>query len=311
MDSKTRRSWFIAVEVAVLFFVGTFFIPGSADLRYYYLPFASGCLECGFVPYYAQWLLYPLTLVPVAWAWTIWTVLTLGGLLALCRVTGVNPAYLMLAFPVFGQFWLGQIDILLVVGLVLAIFSPKAFLRGVGLSLLMVKPQIGLVPFALLVLREDKKAFWKVLVVPAGIFLFSLLVYGITWPLDWYQNARQGIPNHVWKMAGGLFWPWGVVLFPLVFLFKTRREGTLVALLLSALVMPFFSVYSYVVFLILDSSLWTMLISYLWLAAMPLMGNKAMQFAWVLPLFMLLMILRKRFVLDDKPVSLADYGAIR
>lgn len=308
---QDKRSWLVAVEAALLMVAGTFFIPGSADLRMYYLPFASGCLACGVVPYYTRWILYPLSLLPVEWVWTIWTVLTLGGLLLLARVMKVNPAFLMLAFPVVGQFWLGQIDILLCVGVVLAVISPKPFLRGLGLSLLMVKPQIGLLPFLFLVLSEDRKVLWKVLAIPMGMFLLSLLVYGVNWPFEWLQHAQQGIPDHVWKLGSGLLWPWGLILLPLVFFFKTRREGTLAALLISALVFPFFSVYSYIVFLIFDSSLWTMLISYLWVIAMPFLGNTALRYAWILPLFMLLKMIRDRFFPKENLGPLADQGTIR
>ncbi|MEJ2759157.1 MAG: hypothetical protein P8046_11810 [Anaerolineales bacterium] len=290
------KYWIIAIEVAVLLLIGTIFFPGGADLRNYYLPFVNGCMDCGFVPYYGQWMLFPLTLVPETWAWTLWTFVSMVGFLLLSRITEVNPAYVMLSFPLFGQFWLGQVDLIICVGLVLAIYSPKAFLRGLGICLMLLKPQISILPILFLIIREDEKNWWKVIIFPVAMLLISFLVYGVVWPFAWLQNASAEIPSHVWKLAAGLFWPWGLMMFPLVFLFKQKREGTLVALLISAVVMPYFSVYSYVVFLILESSIGTVVISFLWLISMPFMGREAMKFSWILPLYLLMIKFKERFM---------------
>jgi hypothetical protein len=143
--------------------------------------------------------------------------------------------------------------------------------------------------------REDRKQLLKVLAVPVGVLAVSLVVYGVDWPIQWFVNARSNIPDHPWKMASEFFWPWGLVLLPLPFLFKDREEGTIVSFIVSSLAMPFFSVYSYIVFLIFESPWWVLPVSYAYKLFQPWLGLKTMKMAWILPLTMLLVHLNKRF----------------
>ncbi len=272
-----------------------FFLPGGQDLRLYYLPFANGCLSCGFVPYYAQPLLFPLTLIPESIVWPVWILISTGVFLLLSRKTGVNPGVLFLTFPFIGQFWLGQVDVLLCVGLILAYFSRDGLSKGVGIALLMVKPQVAVLLVLYLLVKEEGAQKLKMLAVPTLIFIVSLVVYGVDWPQEWLQTAQENIPQHVWKKSAGFFWPWGLILLPLPFLFKDRKDGAVVSLLVSSLTVPFFSVYSYVVFLILESPWWVLPASYIWMLAYPLIGVEGMKFAWLLPLGLLIRKVSQEF----------------
>ena len=283
-----RTGWIIGIEVAVLLVGAAFFLPGGQDLKLYYIPFAEGCLTCGFVPFFSQPLLVSLKYIPDAIVWPFWTLVSVGTLLWLCKKTSVNPGVLILTFPFLGQFWLGQVDVILCVGLVLAIFSKKPSFRGTGLAILMVKPQVVILLVIYLIVREDRKHLLKVLAVPAIVFLTSLYIYGRDWPVVWLQNALEGIPAHAWKMAAGFFWPWGIVLSPLPFLFKDRKDGAIVSLLVSSLAIPFFSVYTYIVFLLLESPWWVLPISYAWLIGYPFLGIDSMKFSWLLPVVLLI-----------------------
>lgn len=281
-------------------FVSSFFLPGGEDLQRYYLPFADGCLECGFVPFYAQMLLKPSTWIPQQFLWPIWSFVSLGGWLYLCHRTKINPVFFVLSFPLLGQFWLGQIDILVAAGLILAYTSHKPLARGAGLALMLIKPQLTGLAVLYLLLKEEKRQVPRVILIPVVGFGLSLLLYGANWPLEWFANARNSIPDHAWKLAANILWPWGLVLLPLPFLFKNKKKGLLVALLSASLAIPFFSVYSYVIFLLFFAPWWSMPLSYLWLAGYPWMGVEAMRFAWILPAVLLAFELIKRVTSVDE-----------
>ena len=53
IESKVKLQWFAALIIGFLYIVAPAIIPGPDDLYSYYLPFANGCTQCGFVPYYA------------------------------------------------------------------------------------------------------------------------------------------------------------------------------------------------------------------------------------------------------------------
>ena len=299
-------SWIIAIEVAVGMVIFAFFysrgidVGGGMDVIRYYKPFADGCMECGFIPHFAQILLSPLILAPEGYVWTYWTVFSLAGMLMIAWETRINPLIFLLTFPVIGQYWLGQIDVFLCLGALLAIRSKNPYWRGVGLTLMMVKPQIAVLAVLFLLVREDRKQLFKVLVVPVVVMAVSLGVYGVDWPIKWLANATVSIPDHPWKMATEFLWPWGLILLPVPFLFKEREDGTMVSFMVSSLAMPFFSVYSYVVFLIFESPWWVLPLSYAYRLFYPWLGAEVMKMAWLLPFGMLLVHLDRRFELAER-----------
>lgn len=292
-----KLSWIAAILVGVIMVAEALVLNGGQDVRLHYQPFAQGCLDCGFVPYYVQPMLAPLRLVSSEYVWSLWVLISVTGLLFIARQTEINPLIFMLSFPMVSQFWLGQIDVLLCVGAFLAINHRSSYLRGLGILLLLVKPQIAFLAVLFLLWREERSELLKVLVVPAAVFILSLVVYGVDWPLEWFRNARTNIPGHTWKLASGFFWPWSLVLLPLPFLFKDRQDGTVVSLLVSSLVMPFASLYSNIVFLIFYSPWWVLSLSYAHAVFRPWLGWESRKFAWILPLTVMAVYLSRRFEL--------------
>ena len=295
-----KVSWIIAIEIAAAMVIIAIFFGGGMDTIRYYQPFAQGCLNCGFIPYFAQVLLSPLIPVSKAMVWPVWTAFSLTGLLLVAWKTEINPLIFLFTFPMFGQYWLGQIDVFLCLGALLAIRAKSPYWRGAGLTLMMVKPQIAMLAVVFLLVREERKSLLKMLAVPAAVLAVSLAVYGIDWPLRWFENARMFLPDHPWKMAAEFFWPWGLVLLPLPFFFKDREEGTLVSYMVSSLALPFFSVYSYIVFLIFESPWWVLPVSYAYKLFQPWYGEQVMKMAWILPLTMLLVHVNRRFDLTGR-----------
>lgn len=278
-----KIGWVVAIEVAILMVVASFFLPGGDDLHRFYRPFADDCLQCGFVPYFAQWLLWPLSLIPPYLVWPVWSALNAGILLGLCRLTRVNPALLFLSFPALGQFWLGQIDAIVCLGLVLALLANNPYTRGLGIALALVKPQIAALAVFFLLTREAQKDILKILTIPLAVLTCSLIVFGLAWPLDWLINVLSDLPVHVWRLASRDVWPYGIFLILIPFAFRGRRTRFEAGLLVAAMATPFFGVYSYITFLIFRATWWSLPLSYAWVLAYPMWGKPAMRLAWMLP----------------------------
>lgn len=283
-----KLSWVAAIGAGIGLIIASFRLHGGDDYYRYYLPFAQGCLDCGYVPYFAKWFLFPLSFFPeYPFGWSMLTIISVIGFLSLAYITHINPLYFFISFPMLGQIWLGQIDLLIATGLVIFLFSKNDILRGFGLILALTKPQLTFLPLLLSLLLESPRLFLKLLLVPALIIFFSLIVFGFDWFMLWIENASANLPVHVWRLASLDVWKFGIFLMPLPFLFKEKRERLTAGLLVSALATPFYGVYSYVLFLLFDIKWWSVLLSYVWMFSFIFWRESAMRLAWVLPLGML------------------------
>ncbi len=304
LGSREKMTWTQAVGASIGLIVASFFLPGGDDLYRYYIPFEYGCLDCGFVPYFAQWFLFPLRLLPdFPLAWPVWTIFCVVIFMLLAYFTGINPFLFLISFPFLGQVWLGQIDVLIGIGIVLFLFAKNPYWRGVGIILALTKPQLTALPLFMAIMLESPKISWKLFVVPLVVFLASLAVYGVTWPGAWISNSLKGLPIHVWRLAGMDTWKFGIFLLPVPFLIKDQRKRFEAGLLVSALATPFFGVYSYITFLLIDIRGWFVALSYVWLLAFFWLQESAMRFAWILPLTMLACLVydeRKKRSVDDQ-----------
>lgn len=287
--NQKRVTWAAAFGVALGLIVTSFYLPGGDDLYRYYLPFVQGCLDCGYTPYFVQWFLFPIKYFPgYPLTWPVLTIFTVSGFLLLASQLKINPLFLLLSFPMLGQIWLGQVDILIAFGLATFLFGGNPYIRGVGLTLALSKPQLTALPIFLCFLLDSPRIWVKLLLAPVLTLIASLFYYGPHWPLFWFHNATTELPIHVWRLAGMDFWRIGLFLIPLPFLFRDKKERLLAGLLVSSLATPFFGVYSYIVFLLFHSKWWLVLLSYTWLLGFAFWQENSMRFAWVLPVGMLI-----------------------
>jgi len=280
----------ISIEVVLIVTIAAFFLPGGDDLYRFYLPFAQGCLECGFGPYYTSWILAPMTLIRPSLLWPVWVFLTALSLLWASRRLDTNGLLVLLTFPAMGQIWLGQIDGILLVGLTMALLAANPYGRGIGLLLASIKPQVTGVAILIILWYERERL--KTLVVPALVLLVSFIAWGPDWPVRWLAASSQP-PLHVWRLA--TLFPYGLLTFLSLFCLKGKRQKVQGALLASSLGMPFYGTYSYTTFLAFLAPWWAVPVSYLWLAAYPWYGKAAMRFAWILPLSLLAYLLWPSF----------------
>ncbi|HEY3313574.1 MAG TPA: hypothetical protein VGK00_18190 [Anaerolineales bacterium] len=290
---KTRvlmpQTWqILAMEVAALWVIFAFFLPGGDDLYRYYQPFQHGCSTCGFVPPFAHWFLWLLDVLPAyPLTWPSWTLLSVIAWLVLVRWTKVNPLLLMASFPLMGQLWLGQVDWLVAAGLVIFWLAKHPALRGAGILLALIKPQLSALAILMLLLQEKPANIARILTLPAAGFLLSLWQFGLNWPVQWLLGASAAVPLHQWRLAGMDTWLIGIFFIWLPLLFREPKQRLVASLLVSSLATPFFGVYSYVVFLVLFLPWWAVPLSYFWVITSPWLGYNAMRLAWVLPLSLL------------------------
>jgi hypothetical protein len=276
----------IAVELTLVITATTLFLPGGEDLHVFYRPFANGCLTCAYNPWQASWILFPLRLIPPVLLWPVWTLITLVGITWASRRVGTNAAFVLLAFPTLGLIWLGQVDALLIVGLALALTARSPYWRGVGLLLASVKPQVTGVAMLVLLWHDEERL--KTLIIPALVLIASVIAWGVDWPVRWLVS-RRAIEMPVWGLA--TLFPYALIAFGGLFLVRDKQEQVTVALLASALAVPWFGIYSYAVFLAFFAPWWAIPLSYLWAAGYPWYGNTALRFAWILPLGLLIGLL--------------------
>jgi hypothetical protein len=287
-----KNWWILSLGVSLALVISALSLPGGDDLYRYYIPFANGCMDCGFVPYYAQWFLWPLRMLPqYPFAWPTWVIINALGFLLLTYFTKVNPFLFMISFPMLGQIWLGQIDILVCLGLVIFMFAKNPYIRGCGIGFALSKPQLTALPIFYCLLLENPKALPRLAVFPVLVFVTSLLPYGMDWPVSWIRNAVQQLPIHVWRLASIDIWRFGIFLIPAPLLIRNQKKRLEAALLVSALATPFFGIYSYVTFLIFNTKWWNWALSYAWLIGYYWFRESAMRFAWILPLGMLFSLL--------------------
>jgi hypothetical protein len=284
-SSPAKIWWFAAFGVAAGIVAASVLLPGGGDLYEYYQPFEQGCLDCGYVPPFAQWFLLPLLLAPPL-AWPVWTLISISGFLWIARQTKVNPFLLMITLPMLAQLWGGQIDLIVVAGLLLLKNGRSPYVRGLGMFMSLVKPQLSFLALFFLILQEKPKTLWKVLLPPIVLFGMSLLIYGFDWPLTWVQNALA-LPPHPRRQASVDIWPLGILLIWAPLLFRKTERRFIASLLIGSIATPFFSLYSYVIFLAFYLPAWATPVSYSWLIFFPWFGIEANRFAWILPLSLL------------------------
>lgn len=184
-------------------------------------------------PWPIVWLAYPFAVLPLRWGAFLWGLVQAAGFIYALRRFQGHPLWFALSVPCIWTFQEGQFEGFTTWGLVLGMTAPP-ILAGLGLALLSLKPQFGLlIIFFILYYRRD----WRLLIVPATVYGLSLIVWGF-WIDDWLLSLSDmvSINNPV---NTGLF-PYALVLLPLVLPFKDVRIWAIV----QALVMPYFGFYS-------------------------------------------------------------------
>ncbi len=287
-----RNQWFIAVELAVIATIITLFMVGDNDLSFYYQPFARGCLECGYVPYFAYWFLWPLGIFSHKITYFFLTAFSAGVLLAITRRRKANPLVVLLSFPTMALLWTGQIDAIIALGLALAlgVFTKNNQWRGLGLVMAFIKPQISLLA-AIVLFWQSPKKFLKLLPVPIVAAVASFIQFGLDWPIKWLQQA-QSLPTHEYRQTAQMLFPYSLVLLLTPFFMKNKDRQLQAALVASAF-LPQYSIYSYTVFIVFlkPAYWWVVPLSFSWLLVYPWLGEQSHIVEILLPFVVLISLI--------------------
>ena len=117
------------------------------------------------------------------------------------------------------------------------------YLQGVGLILALIKPQLTL-PLLVGLLWQNPRQFVRWLPIPIVAMLVSFWQFGLSWPLDWLNQA-QSLPMHMYRQGATLLFPYTAPLFVLPFLMKGTDRQRQAALVVATFI-PQTSIYSFV-----------------------------------------------------------------
>lgn len=179
-------------------------VPGQRFL----LPFLN--------PPFVALALAPFTLLPLEWAYVAWAAVNVALLALTCRIVlqalghagpGARLCVLGLALtfvPVTFALAQGQLTFVLVLGLLLswaALRKGDDFRGGLWLSLLLIKPQVAVVPALVLAWKGRTRGLAGLAVAGAGLLIVSLAMVG--WEGLWgYVQMTLAIP--AWGDAYGV-----------------------------------------------------------------------------------------------------------
>lgn len=230
--------------------LGMGLLPSGFDWVFWFVPVTRGDLSLysrsGFWnPPWTLWLLVPLAALPERVGLIMTNVLSGLAVIVSIRTVGGKDTWAgLLSLPFLWLLWLGQIDALPLMGIVVGYVATRrrdALLMAISLSLLSVKPQIGLI-VALYFLIKSK--LWKSLLGIVLLLLLSLWLHG-AWPLKLW-GVRPGL--NIVKQNVSL-WPYiGSLALPIYLLCfipqrnMLRKLGVLLAA--NALAFPYMRPYS-------------------------------------------------------------------
>lgn len=212
-------------------------------------------------PYPIYWLIYPFAILSAKLGFLLWNLTS-----AVCFIVAIrmwNGRYLnfALSLPLFWMFYAGQIDGFIALGLALAVLA-NPYLAGLGLVLLTIKPQVGLLPILFVIYhRRD----WRLFVVPIAIFLLSLIHWG-WWVPDWVASILA--IEKADEATNITLYPYSLILLPLLWF---KRSSLNVWYLVGSLVAPYYAVYSLVSLFCryfpvwVNLLVWAMYLSLIWL----------------------------------------------
>lgn len=192
-------------------------VGGLIDFRNY-LNFAQGDPSDFFYAYWLKPVFILLSQLPLSFAYFIWGIATLCGVLFAARVFGGNAALALFSYQLLYSLYYGQITGILAGGLGLlwwGMAKHRWWLAGLGLAIAGAKFQSGLLFAGLLILFAEIS--WinrlKILIVPGLILLTSLVAYPL-WPVELLSTMQNSPVNSegsvsLWRWIG----PWALLIF--------------------------------------------------------------------------------------------------
>jgi len=249
-------------------------------------------------PAWVYLVTYPISLF--GWPFSL-SVLTFISIIAvgMAAITWGNENWWIVLFspPLIWNIWLGQIEFLPSIGLIIMYLFYKKKISslwlGISWLVLITKPHVGfgILSIQLLwILNKEMKI--RELTKPIILFCSIIFLTYIFWPnwiIDWANTMQTFRPNKSWWDAS--IWPYGLIIFPIA-LYVSRKEKVLVkARILSSaslLASPYFALYHCTTLFSLTDSLFAFIVSWVVVILGRVVTENWMKWSWLVPLSVLL-----------------------
>jgi hypothetical protein len=233
---------------AFLLYFGSLYLPMSIDWRSFFRPAALKFLQgqspyeqAGFLnPPWVLCLLAPFALMPEPLGRAFLFVIAIAVILyAGYRMGGRLWALiaLLLSPPVIALLFYGNIDWIVVLGLVL---SPQ-----IGMLLVAVKPQVGIFVLPVWILQAWQQGGWRQVIKISSplviVTLISFALYGF-WPS--HMLDTQGYENV--KYMNFSLWPYSIPVGLILLFFGLRRKQMEFALAATPCLSPYVLMHSWI-----------------------------------------------------------------
>lgn len=213
-------------------------------------------------PMWIYLLLKPIALLPARLDFLAFGLMNVGQIWLTARSSRVNRFALLLSFPALWILWYGQLDGFVMFGAALglwAVENDRPLLTGLAAMLLLVKPQVG-APLALTYLLWQRN--WKMLILPAGLTLASMVLWGWDWPLVWVHNLLViGSPKIYQHPTNIGLYPFGLAAWLGLFIPMDRQRRALFILAATITSVPYVAIYSLISLLALQPPWWAFVLS--------------------------------------------------
>ncbi len=300
--NKIPRTHTVLLAVAIGFAVAAGFLPGGYDAFHYFLRQPP---STNYVPAWLHLFTTPFSWLgwPLSWCVFTFFCITIVGATA---IAWDNRRWwvVVLSAPMLWNIWLGQVEPVSVLGLLIAwlVLYKNAHPMWMGLAwlALTVKPQASLGVLILVSWWFLRKKGWRAVAWAAFLSLVLIaftLVLWPGWPVRWISSISNFTPTSTWVAA---IWPYGLLAIPLVFV--PRKIDPLKRLRMAAavtlLAVPYFSLYHTLLLLTLTPSPLALALSWALILPVSFIPETWMTWGWVLPAAILLVDLVTSFDLN-------------
>ena len=270
LESKKTKNLAHAawLGIAVIFSALIAFSGNGYEWRYVYEPAVASNFSHGAVanPHYILLIFHPLSLLPINLAVFIISILSFGCLYIIQNLTGAGRWSALIFSQTIYVLLVAQIDLWIALGAALGFFAlgrRNGGLLGVSLAILMLKPQLGLVPATIYFFQSTRKRMALLTALTAGsIILLSFVTHGF-WVMRWMQKILSWSQSEISHNIS--LYPYGIVLFvfPIIFRkFYTPTQWYSALMSSSMLSVPYAAEYSVVAVLAFPQPIWFYLSSW-------------------------------------------------
>ena len=288
---NNTKKFIILFGIALGYSISVFFLDGGYDALVFYLkaPFPETT-----TPAWVYLFTYPISLFGWPLGWSVLTFITVV-VIGTAAIVWENKNWWipLLSTPLIWNIWLGQIEFLPVLGLLITgLFYqkriPSAWL-GLSWLTLITKPHVGFGILLFQLIMLIKKELKLKDLIPPILLLGSLIIATILlwpdWIKDWITTLRTFRPNISWWDAS--IWPYGLITLPIAVYFSREQEPLRKIRMLSSaslLASPYFALYHSATLMTQTDNILAFIISW----AIILIGNglpdQWMKWGWILPL---------------------------